>query len=213
MLNAEMAGRIQLRLQIIDINMIKNLKTSVKLLAPYLAVCIFWCIFKNGWLAIIAYHIQILLWTRHIPNMSLPKQKKLILVAIPAILAGPLLYFLLPYITQTELSIWLQEYHISGLSLALMIPYFGLIHPVLEQIHWESLREKTYLSHFAFAGYHILVLYSLLTIPWVIFCFIVLSFTSFMWHKVAQQSKTLAIPIASHVLADLGIIVVAWLQT
>jgi len=192
--------------------MINNLKTSIKLLAPYIAVGIFWCIFKNGWLAILAYHIQIVLWSRHIPNMSLPKPKRIMLIAMPATLAGPLLYFLLPYITQTELSVWLKEYHLSGLSLALMIPYFGLVHPILEQIHWEPLREQTITSHFAFAGYHVLVLYSLLTIPWVASCFIVLTITSFMWYKVTLQSKTLAIPVASHILADLGIVIVAWLQ-
>jgi hypothetical protein len=100
----------------------------------------------------------------------------------------------------------------SGLSLALMIPYFGLVHPILEQIHWKPLREKTITSHFAFAGYHVLVLYSLLAIPWVASCFIVLTITSFMWYKVALQYKTLSIPIFSHILADLGIVIVAWMQ-
>ena len=93
-----------------------------------------------------------------------------------------------------------------------MIPYYGIIHPILEQIHWAPLREKTPLAHLAFAGYHVLVVYSLLTPPWLVLCFGVLAAASFVWQRMTTRTTSLAGPIVSHVLADLGVVVVAWLR-
>ncbi len=135
------------------------------------------------------------------------------LLALPAALAGPLLYCLLPYITHADLSAWLANHHLSRLSLIVMIPYFGLLHPFLEQLHWAPLRENTPVSHIMFAGYHIVVLYSFLTIPWLILCFVVLATASFMWGEMTRRSDSLAAPVASQILADLGIVIAAWLKT
>jgi hypothetical protein len=123
---------------------------------------------------------------------------------------GPLLYFLLPYLTHTELSSWLSDHHLDGFLFIVMIPYFGLIHPFLEQLHWAPLREKTPAAHFIFAGYHMLVLYSLVTVPWLAVCFVVLVGASFGWCIMARKSESLVAPIMSHVLADSGVVLAAW---
>ena len=34
-------------------------RTTLAALAPYIAVVVFWCVLKNGWLAILAYHAQL----------------------------------------------------------------------------------------------------------------------------------------------------------
>jgi len=191
-----------------------KIKQTLKLLAPYFAVGIFWCVFSSAWLAILAYHAQILFWSwKSIPSIRKPDPMRIMLLALPAAVAGPLLYFLLPHITHTDLPVWLVNHHLSGLSLVLMIPYFGLFHPFLEQIHWVPLRETTPLAHPLFAGYHVMVLCSLLTLPWLIICFIVLTATSFMWQQMIRRTGSLAIPVASHILADIGIVMVAWLKS
>lgn len=188
-------------------------KQALRLAAPYLAVIVFWCAFSNAWLAILAYHAQVLLWSRApLANLHMTLRPRLLLPALPAALAGPVLYFLLPSMTHTDLSLWLTNHRLSSASLAAMIPYFGVVHPVLEQIHWKPLRERTSFSHPIFAGYHVAVLYSLLTIPWLILSFIVLTAASFAWQYAARRYNSLAVPIASHMLADLGIVVVAWLR-
>ena len=190
-----------------------NSKQTLKLLAPYLAVGFFWCVFSNAWLAIFAYHVQILCWYRQTPsNMARPSRNRFMLLTLPAVATGPLVYFLLPFITQTDLGSWLQKHHLSGLAFIAMIPYFGLLHPLLEQIHWAQLREYAPISHLMFAGYHMLVLHSLLTFPWLCVCFVILASASFIWQQIAKRSNSLAVPIASHVLADLGIITAAWLK-
>ena len=38
----------------------KRLELALKMAAPYLAVGVFWCLLHNAWLAILAYHGQIL---------------------------------------------------------------------------------------------------------------------------------------------------------
>jgi len=164
------------------------MKCLFKLLAPYIAVTLFWCVWPNAWLAILAYHAQILAWNRPVlRGLRWPKDRRCLLLAIPTVFAGPALYLLLPMITRTELSVWLDAYRLSGPSLWLMIPYFGFVHPVLEQAHWHSLREATAWSHPVGA--------------------------SFAWQRMANQSGSLTLPAVSHILADLGVVVAAWART
>ena len=91
-----------------------------------------------------------------------------------------------------------------------MIPYFGLVHPILEQVHWHALRELTPWSHPVFAGYHMIVLSSLLTLPWLVLAFGVLVGVSFAWTKMFRKRGNLTGSTFSHVLADLGVVVAAW---
>ncbi len=183
----------------------------LQLLAPYIAVLAFWCIFKNGWLAILAYHAQILFWLKPGETQHKLNNKRILLTALPTVLAGPILYFLLPYIAKTNLSIWLEEYQISGLSLMLMIPYFGIIHPYLEELHWQKIREKNYISHIVFAGYHIIVLYSFVKIPWLIACFFTLATASTIWQYTTKKTNSIVPAVISHILADLSIIIAVYI--
>lgn len=195
-------------------SIVKKHEILFKALAPYFAVGIFWCIFKNAWLAILTYHLQILLWNNKTTFAELKLFKaKYILYALPTIIAGLLLYVLLPYITHIDLKSWLTNYQLSSVSIIILIPYFGIIHPLFEQLHWSKLRKASKLSHLMFAGYHMIVLSSLLKFPWLILCFVLLVIASFVWQKMENMSKTLVVPIMSHILADFGVILVTWWVT
>lgn len=190
------------------------MKLTLKLLAPYFAVALFWCAFHNAWLAILTYHVQILYWSRkQRPSLRISIQSGSLWILLPAAAAGPILYFLLPVITGSELTPWLTRYRLTEASLLTMIPYFGLVHPILEQVHWAPLRQRTPVAHAAFAGYHLLVLSSLLSAPWLILCFVVLAATSCAWRHLVQRTGGLLAAILSHVLADLGIVIVACLRS
>lgn len=189
-----------------------NVKLTVKLLAPYFAVGVFWCVFSNAWLAMLAYHAQILFWGhKSLFKWKRPQYTHLMRLALPAALVGPLLFVLLPYITREGLSLWLASHHLSRVSLLALIPYFGLVHPCLEQWHWAPLRKYGLVSHLAFAGYHMAVLYTLLTGPWLLVCFGMLVAVSVSWQQAETRTHSLVVPIASHMLADLGISIVAYL--
>lgn len=183
-----------------------------KMAAPYLAVAVFWCVFRNAWPAILAYHAQILLWSGgRLPALLRPTRTWWTLLVVPSALAGPLAWLVLPYLTRIDVAQWFADYRLTGAGLVLMIFYYGFVHPVLEQAHWAPLRERTPIAHVAFAGYHVLVLYSLLAIPWVAACFAILATASWSWQRMQRESGSLIPSIASHTLADLGMVIAAWL--
>ncbi len=186
--------------------------TLLKMLAPYVAVIVFWCVLGNAWLAILAYHGQILWWARgSFPALRRPKWDRLAWMLLPAAMAGPAVYYILPLVARVDLATWLGDHRLAGASLAAMVVYFGLVHPLLEQVHWAPLREKTPFAHVAFAGYHLLVLYTLLPVPWLAACFVVLAGAPFAWQQLERRTGSLVLPVISHMLADFGIVMAAWL--
>lgn len=189
-----------------------KLHLFLKLLAPYLSVVVFWLILHNAWLALLGYHLQIIFWLRKTPFAKpWPNIKTDLALSLAMLSAGPFVYFVLPLISKIDLSTWLSYYQLNGRLWLLMIPYFGLIHPFLEQAHWGPLREQTAASHFFFAGYHAIVLYSLLPIFWLLAGFVVLAAASFIWQRIAKNSNSYSAPVLSHILADFGLVIAAWL--
>lgn len=188
--------------------------TILKLLAPYFAVGIFWCGLENAWLALVAYHVQILAWSwRRIPMVARGRHPRAALLwGVLFALAGPVVYLLLPHITTTGLGTWCARYGITDANWIWMIPYFGILHPILEEAHWEDLRSRTPIAHPCFAAYHVLVLLTLFPYPWLAATFLMLSAVSMFWHHVTRRYRGSFVPIVTHVLADLGIVVAAWLR-
>jgi hypothetical protein len=184
--------------------------TSLRLLAPYLAVGVFWCWLRNGWLAILSYHALILLLRQDWPRWSGRLTRTEMLLAAPSVVAGPILYVLLPDLAETPIATWLAGFGLSGISLVLLIPYFGLVHPFLEQAHWAPLCRRSVASHFCFYGYHVLVLASLLSPVWLIGAFVVLVGASLLWEAMRQRTLDIKAAVLSHMLADTGIILAAF---
>lgn len=190
------------------------MRTVLKFLAPYFAVGVCWFWLSNGWLAALAYHLQILLWAGlRIPLPRRPAQLRHLLWTLPAAAAGPLLYVLLPELSDGQLPQWFAEHQLSPVAMLLMIPYFGIVHPWLEQVHWKPLRERGVIAHPIFAGYHVWVLVSLTEWPWLVVVFVVLAVVSYLWGKLTTHSQSLTPAYVSHVLADVGIVAAAWLRT
>ena len=183
------------------------------MLAPYFAVLVFWVGLSNAWLTIAAYHAQILFWWwREGTRPWKPIARWQLLLALPTVATGPLTYFLLPLFLKVSLSSWLTAHHLTGVPFLLMIPYYGIVHPILEQIHWDPLRQATPWAHGAFAAYHMLVLVSLLRAPWLILCFVILGAASLSWHEMSRRGAGLLTPMLSHILADFGMVVAAWIM-
>ncbi len=191
------------------------MRLILQLLAPALAVSVFWFGFENAWMTILAYHVQILFWSRHrITSMVRGRNTDATtwVSVLAGAAAGPLMYVLLPHITLLDSSTWLANHGLAGWRLLLMIPYFGIVHPILEQAHWSDLRNRTPFAHGFFAGYHLLVLVSLLAPPWLALAFAVLLATSFIWYRLARRNSGSFVPCCMHVTADLGIVLAAWLR-
>lgn len=186
---------------------------ALRMAAPYLAVGIFWCGFHDGWATILAYHAQILGWSRgRWAGLVPPRRAASAWFILPAAFTGPLLYVLLPVVARVDLTRWLTDHHLSGWGLAAMVAYLGLVHPPLEQVHWAPLRERTHFAHIAFAAYHLLVLESLLGRAWLPVLFLVLVVSSFAWQRMTRDAGSLVPAVASHTAADVGALLAAWFR-
>jgi hypothetical protein len=184
----------------------------LKMAAPYLAIAAFLIVFHDAWLAILAYHAQIVWWSRGPLLRSLrSKRTPLAWFVVPSALAGPAAYLLLQRLPGIHLASWLAVNQLTGWALFLMVPYYAIVNPVLEEVFWTPLRESTPIAHVAFAGYHVLLLAALLPPLWLALVFVVLSGTSWVWQRLSREAGSLLPAIASHAAADLGIIVVALL--
>jgi hypothetical protein len=185
---------------------------ALKLLAPSIAVLVFWWGFESAWMALLAYHAQIVWWSRRRWRVVWAEraQRAAVVLSLVTVLAGPLLFLLLPYLAAADLQAWLATYGLQGPALMAMIPYFGIVHPVLEQMHWHDLRNETWLAHACFAVYHALVLWKLMTPLGLVLVLGVLLATSVLWYRLARRFQGAFVPCCTHLAADLGIIVAAW---
>jgi len=188
---------------------------------PYIAVIFGMFIFHNAWLTIILYHsgIIILLFYNkkyvHFKNVIKGFDWKILTFGIIiCLLAGPMLVLLWSFISidRMNLSLWLEKYCLFGVSWIVFQLYFVFIHPLLEEIHFRGLKvnfKRSWMIDFAFAGYHVLVLYKIVKPLWLILMFIVLSITSWIWRKIYLKKKGLIIPILHHISAEVSIILAA----
>ena len=188
------------------------------LLAPWIAVGVFWLWLRSAWATILVYHALILLLPgRRLRDVARGWSTRLALASsVPCLLAGPLTWLLLPSMVRTPAGEWLASYGLSGWALLLIVPYYGLVHPVLEQAHWGPLRARHGLSLPAsalFAGYHGLVLSTLMKPVWIAACLAVLFASSLAWTAIQRRTGGLAVPAISHAAADLGMMVAAVLLT
>jgi hypothetical protein len=188
------------------------------MLVPYAAILVFWHWFHSAWATILSYHCLILAFSWHSLGRALTgwNRRLFFALAIPCAAAGPATWLMLPQASRIPVLEWLAGYGLAGTSLILMIPYYGLVHPILEQAHWSSLRRDSRLGlvpHPAFAGYHVLVLVTLMRLPWIILCVGILIGASVSWRWAeSRKGGGLLIPVLSQVLADGGMIVAAFLR-
>ncbi|MCC5847159.1 MAG: hypothetical protein JJU29_03615 [Verrucomicrobia bacterium] len=177
------------------------MKIFLQMFAPWLSVLIFWLGFRNAWAAILGYHAQVLLWHRREDLWRWFRQPRPgARWTLPLLLTAPVMIAFLPWFLETEISAWMAAHGLSAIGFVFMVPYFGIVHPVLEQGHWGPLRLRTRWAHPMFAGYHLLVLSSLLTSLGLLLAFVVLYGASLFWQRIPRGTA-----ILSHQLADTGV--------
>lgn len=193
-----------------------------KMATPYAAVLVGLVWMRNAWLTLLLYHGLILAGTqlhgsgertRFWEGGSL---KACLVVVLPALLIVPLLLLRQNWIFggRDVLGPWLQERGLHGTNLAVFLLYFALVNPLLEERHWAPLRRESahgWLRHTAFAGYHVLVLYTLLQPLGCGVAFAVLLAISWIWGITARRCRGSLVPLLSHALADMAIAVGVYL--
>ncbi|MDF7798111.1 hypothetical protein P4C99_01455 [Pontiellaceae bacterium B1224] len=189
-------------------------------LVPYIAVLLGMTLLRSAWITILLYHAGILLflflrlpsnlWKTVWGGMRTPL---LIPSVIICAMAAPVVYFMWPIFQSpyTRLTVWLSFYGLTGLAWLLMIPYFSIIHPVLEEIHWRGIAPDHFVplcwQDFMFAGYHVLVLHELIFRPWLLLIFGVLVASSVFWRWTADKFGGYGLPVLTHAAADAGVMI------
>src|SRR5574337_964380 len=165
----------------------KSLKT-VAPLVPYLAIPfgLFWA--QRAWVALLGFHAGMLavLWIERpaIPIAKLfHKEDNQVMLAACVIAggsAGVLLYFLWPFLGGARsLPAYLASLGLTSAIWPFFLAYFCLVNPWLEEYFWRGYlgspsKSITGVDLF-FAGYHLLVLYGILSIGWLLLTAIMLT--------------------------------------
>ena len=190
-------------------------------MAPYVSVLVGLYVFNSAWTAILLYHFGIVLLLIGDSRDKLLKNIRSgrnsiaagVSVAVCA-LSGPAIFFLWQYMRlgRVSLKMTLMNFGLYGTSWYIFIVYFATVHPFLEELYWRGYLESShkYASwvDLAFAGYHVFVLALFIKLPWVVVSFIVFSVAAWSWRCIAHRFEGLAVPLLSHLVADVSIIAV-----
>jgi len=105
-----------------------------------------------------------------------------------------------------DLSALLSQWGITGSTAWVFAVYSVTLHPVLEETFWRGMLPDQLWSDALFAGFHLLVLAPLVHAVWLPPVFIVLLTASGIWRYFARETGGLLIPVLTHALADLGVL-------
>ncbi len=185
--------------------------------APYIAVIVGMYWLGNAWISLLIYHLQIVIYSL----LHGSGERKALLKGInikvmagfllPLVLFGLLLYMLLGQIPggKQNIGAYLQQYNLTGLWFALFIPYFCIVHPVLEELHWMRFRLSTkyhFIMYILFSGYHALVLYGILGGWLIMLALFVMILVALIWDLLHKKLGGGIVPLASHIGGDIAII-------
>ncbi len=171
-------------------------------------------------MSVLGYHLLILIGLAlRRPQYSwrpLGRKSLWIASALICLLAGPALYLLWPVIGKGDgrLLLWLSAHGLSGLSWMIFLPYFALVHPVLEELHWRGftggISQRIHWVDLAFAGYHVLVLYPLVQPAWLTLLFVILAASSAIWRHWSSMYRSVGLAVMTHTLADASVILATY---
>jgi membrane protease YdiL (CAAX protease family) len=193
------------------------------LLLPYIAIIAGLYVFSNIWVAMVSYHLSIILIAVFTKNLL--KFKNLIkgwsllltfLFTLGCAVNGVLIYYLWPFISGSgDLGLKLIELGLNDSNWLLLILYYSLITPWLEEFFWRDLMASKSkfpdLSDVLFAGYHLFVLALFIKTFFLPVVFITLLSAAWFWRFISRKLGGLLIPVISHTAADISTILVVYL--
>jgi hypothetical protein len=189
---------------------------------PYLAVGLGLFRFQNAWVALLGFHLAIvvsLLFARSsVPLKLLFKNKDRRWVFLSILLCGSSgisLYFLWSYFgVVNDLTAQVKSLGLTGLTWSLFIAYFVFINPLIEEYFWRgylgSPTKELHISDFLYSGFHGLILMGKMRTSTVIYSLIVLVLAGWFWRQIAREDGGLLAPVLGHMAADFTILVTVY---
>jgi membrane protease YdiL (CAAX protease family) len=190
---------------------------------PYLAVWAGLYYFKNAWIALIGFHlaiilvlltarskvpIDILFKTRH---FTWTRRSIFICAAI-----GAAIYYFHPYLgIAADLPLQLKSLGLDSSTWPAFIAYFTLANPFIEEYFWRAYlgsdtRGLTF-SDLTYAGYHGLVLLGKVHPLMNLISLLTLIFTGWLWRQICRQDEGLLVPVLGHMAGDFTILLSVYL--
>jgi len=114
---------------------------------------------------------------------------------------------------------WLEQWHFTGNQSVLLFVVLVLLNPILEEIYWRAyLPSRTgqtpgsfrnlLLASLWFTAYHLVVIIPIFNWPFNVLAALSIYAAGLLWGWIRDRSHSLLAPILSHMLADLGIVII-----
>lgn len=189
---------------------------------PYLAVLGGIYLLHSVWIAMIVYHLGMAatIWCCRNRGTGVSCQAGartplIVMNVLIGLCTGVFLYALWP-ILGTPQDIGLRLNRLGLTSWLVFGIYYCSVNPILEELFWrKSLATPSSLparSDLLFAGYHMLVLALFMRWEWCAAAFVLLVLASWIWGITAKARGGIPMTAGSHFLADLGIVLAAYLR-
>lgn len=190
----------------------------IVLVLPYFAVWAGLFILKSAWLALIGFHLAILLtllWLRQALPLGVFFKPVSWMRVLPGVFlcaaSGLGLYLLWDLFgVVPDLPARLQALGLTDSTWAGFITYFSIINPFFEEYFWRCLLGSEtsgfYWGDAAYAAYHIMIVWDKAHPLSVAFIFFVLVFIGWFWRQLYRRDASLLAPLLGHMIADLSIL-------
>jgi membrane protease YdiL (CAAX protease family) len=187
---------------------------------PYVATVIGLYVFDQALVAVGLYHAGIVIGlarNRHTVRLTLRGwrwSRGLVLSGV-GFLTAPLIFFLWPVMVRegVDLGEQVRHWHLHGGIAGVFSLYAITVHPVLEERFWRGMLPDRLTVDLLFAGFHLLVLAPLIHAVWLPVVFGVLVTAAYIWRWMVREFGGLSVPVVSHALADLGVVLAVWQLT
>jgi membrane protease YdiL (CAAX protease family) len=198
---------------------------SLAPILPYLAVGfgLFWV--HSGWIALLGFHLGILislfLAKPDLPINLLFKSNHIRWVILNLILCGSSgvsLYLLQDsFGIVSDLPVQLQSAGLTRASWPLFIAYFVLVNPFVEEYFWRgylgSPARGLSISDFLYSGFHGLILIGKMYTVAVIYSLTMLVLVGWFWRQTVREDGGLLAPVLGHMAADFTILLAVYLMS
>lgn len=184
---------------------------------PYITISIGLLVFNNTWLAILGYHIGmvvvILLSKTGIPIKQAYQGNKGWITCITALVGvggGILLYILWPLLSLPDgINLYTRSIGLNERTWPAFLLYFILINPLIEEYYWRGYLTSTtkgiMLNDLLFSGYHLIILAGHIETIWLFAVFFVLAIGAWFWRQMNRLNGGLLASTISHITADAAV--------
>jgi membrane protease YdiL (CAAX protease family) len=191
-------------------------------LLPYLAVALGLLWLHHAWLALLGFHLAIVISLlsakSSIPVKILFKNKDLRWAALSILLcssSGISLYSFWPYFGfVSDLPTQVKSFGLTSATWPLFITYFIFVNPLIEEYFWRgylgSPTKNLYVSDFLYAGFHGLILWNKVQTVSIFYSLVVLALAGWFWRQLARVDQGLLAPVLGHMAADFTILIAVY---